>query len=349
MKKFPHILILYTGGTFGMDLHQDPSHHSMNLAIPRLSPKSLKNRLNQEIPELQKLAQCEVDILLNRDSAHMGPEEWLLIAQRIKTLWKNYDGIVLLHGTDTLAYTACALSFLLRPCLKPIVITGAQRPLSALRTDARTNLISAVEIAAEGPREQVRRVTVFFQDQLFLGTRVRKKSALDFAAFESPHFPPIAIVGTTIRYDAHSTKNSSQKPLLQPQLSEKILMLHLTPGFPAESLNKEFLSKLDGIVLIVFHSWTAPTHRPEFLEFLKIARRQNIPIVVTTESSTQPPGLASQSIHYDAGSELFKNGCLSAGLMTPECTYVKMAYLLGQPQGKKRFRQLWKSKLANEE
>jgi L-asparaginase len=329
-----------------MDLQRSPQQE-INLSIPPLSAELLKDRFFKTLPELQDLAHCDVDILLNRDSAHIGPEEWIVFAQKIESQWAHYDGFVLLHGTDTLAYTASALSFLLRPCLKPVVITGAQRPLSSIRTDARTNLISAVEIAANGPRNLVNQVTVFFHDRLFQGNRVRKVSATEFAAFDSPYSSPLALVGTTIRYQETPHSLSFSNLPLKPVFHTKTLMLHVTPGFPAQSLNQPLLSGISGIVLIVFPSLTAPTHMPDFVQFLKKIREHKIPLVITTHSSSQPPYIY-QSTHYGAGAELTQEGCFSAQFMTPECAFVKTSYLLAQTQDLDQFGELWKQRLANE-
>src|SRR4051812_18779185 len=115
--KLPRVLLLYTGGTFGMD---PAPGRSAPMVIPKLTPAALQARLKSRVPELQEIARCDIEILLNRDSAHVGPAEWLLFAKRIRSSFGRYDGVVLLHGTDTLAYTASALSFLLRPCPKPV-------------------------------------------------------------------------------------------------------------------------------------------------------------------------------------------------------------------------------------
>lgn len=357
---FPRILILYTGGTFGMDFHLERAprakqksplkESSILVSVPTLSPFALKERFLKQAPEIQNLANCDVQILLNRDSAHIGPSEWLLITQEIKARWKDYDGIVLLHGTDTLAYTAAALSFLLEPCLIPVVITGAQRPLAAMRNDARNNLISAVEIAAYGPRNQVKRVSVVFGDKVFQGNRVRKKSASDYAAFDSPSTAPIAVIGTTLRFTPGRPKKTRQNLgiKLKPNFSEKVLMVHLTPGFPSQIARNLLTADLEGLVLVVFPSGTAPAHLPTFHEFLREARSKQIPLVCVTEGSSEPPGPIMTQISYMAGQELLSAGCHWAGAMTPECAYVKTALILGQKQGRKNFGQLWKLNFADE-
>lgn len=328
----PRVLILYTGGTFGME---------QGLSLPDLSAGSLRDRLQARVPELKDLARCEIDIVLNCDSAHLGPDEWMLLARRVREKWRRFDGVVILHGTDTLAYSASALSFLLRPCLRPVVLTGAQRPLSALRTDARRNLISAVDIAAHGPRETVRQVSIFFDEVLLQGNRARKRSASEFAAFESPQAPPLAVVGTSIRY-APARARARRSPALEPAFNRNVAMLQVTPGFPSASVARGLLPGLDGLVLIVFPSVTAPTHDPAFLGLLREARRRGVPVVIATESAgAEPPG-------YAAGRALFEEGCLWAGAMTPECAYVRTQLLLGQRGGAAAFARRWKADYAGE-
>ncbi len=348
-RSLPKVLILYTGGTFGMDIHSNRNQRSVALAVPLLSPHLLKKRLLDRVPEIQSLARCDVDVILNRDSSHIGPPEWILFAETIRKKWKNYNGIVLLHGTDTMAYTASALSFLLRPCLVPIVITGAQRPLMALRTDARSNLISSVEIAARGPRHLVKQVTVFFRENLYQGNRVRKVSASDFSAFASPHVPPLAGVGTTIRYSEYLKVIPPSPIRLLPRFDRQVLFISVAPGFPSNALSHYLMPHIDGIVMVVYHSWTAPTHDPAFLKFLTQAKALQIPIVIVTQDSSQQPGTEGHRMNYAAGKVLQSEGCLSAEDMTPECAYVKTLLLLSQNQRNiKKFASLWKQNLAGE-
>ncbi len=334
------VLILYTGGTFGMEAD--------TLAIPNLGPQALKKRLLRHVPELLMLADCEVRVEMNRDSAHIGPREWVRISQTIQELWDSYDGIVVLHGTDTLAYSASALSFLLRPCRKPVILTGAQRPLAAIRSDARRNLVSAVELAAFGVGSRQRRLSevgVFFNEVLFRGNRVRKRSAVDFSGFESPKSGVLARVGSSIQ--VHGPWGSPKVPSravgsrLKPQFSSRIGMLHLTPGFPASAMDP-MLSKLEGLVLVAFPSGTAPTHQREFHRMLAQAHRRSLPVIVVTE------GVGISGSEYRAGKEMLDAGCLWSGAMTPECAYVKASYLLGQEDGRKALARWWSVDLANE-
>jgi L-asparaginase len=343
----PRVLLLYTGGTFGMELSGSTTRP---IVIPKLSPAALRSRLQQRVPELEALAECEIKILLNRDSAHVGPNDWRQIADEIRKQWKRYDGVVLLHGTDTLAYTASALSFLLRPCLKPVVLTGAQRPLTAIRTDARRNLISAVEIAARGPRSLVNQVLVFFDDRLLVGNRARKRSASEFDAFESPKTEPLAIVGTEIRYrSGRAPRASISGPRFQPEFSRKVVLLHLAPGAPYEQYAQALLPEIEGLVLIAFPSGTGPSNDEGFRKLLHTAREKRVPVVVVTEGHTAGYGKRREGNGgYEAGKLFAQEGCYFAGEMTPECAFVKTSLILGQKRGRARFAELWALKLAGE-
>ena len=313
------ILVLYTGGTFGMDA---------SLNVPNLSASALKTRLTNQVPEMAKVADCDVEIIFNIDSCEMNSTHWFKLADRLVNAKGNYDGAVILHGTDTLAYTASALSFLLSPSPFPVVITGAQKPLATLRNDARNNLISALEVAAHAPPELQNRVLVVFHDEVFLGSRVRKKSALEFAAFESPRFPVIANVGSSIHYQ----NVSSQLPTLTSKLSfyselasrkspafPSILPVEVVPGFPSKLFTEETLLSLDGILLTLYTSGTAPTTDPEFFAFLDRAKRTHTPIFAITEREEAPKKRST----YGAGKLLEAKGVLWCGDLTPEAAYVR--------------------------
>ncbi len=340
------VLILYTGGTFGMDPAE--GSRARPLQPPRLSPAILKERFVSRVPELSQLADCEVEVVFNCDSAHMGPEDWLELSRRIQKRWKKFDGFVILHGTDTLAFTASALSMILRPCLKPVVLTGAQRPLAALRSDARRNLISAVEIAASGPTGPRRQVSVFFDDRLLQGNRCRKRSATDFRGFESPKSAPLAVVGASIRYLNPEKKAQISRLKLKPAFERRVAVFHLTPGFPARAVREGMLSQVKGLVLVVFPSGTAPTHDPELIALLRAARKQKIPVIAVTEGETDNPAESDHPPVYSAGKLLLDEGALWAGRMTPECAYIKTSLLLAQPGGSRNFSKLWKTELASE-
>lgn len=328
-------------------MQPSPKNPQAPLDLPDLSPDSLKRRILARVPEIEELARCEVEVAFNRDSAHLGPEDWVEMARRIQARAKSHDGVVVLHGTDTLSYTASALSFLLRPCPIPVVLTGAQRPLAGIRSDARRNLISAVEIAAHGPRPLVNQVSVFFNDHLYQGNRTRKRSASDFHAFESPKLPPLGVVGTSIRYLEAGKRPKLSRVALKPKFSRRVATLHVTPGFPAGVLAERLLPGVEGLVLVIFPSGTAPTNDPDLKRLLREAKSRDVPVVAVTEGSSEPPnGALKEMPRYSAGQLLRDEGVHFAGDMTVECASIKTSLILGQPDGALRFSKYWKENLA---
>jgi L-asparaginase len=351
-RKPKKILVIYTGGTFGM---------SEQLEIPDLSERELKIRLERGAPEMKRVASCDVKIAFNTDSCQMGLFHWLKIASLIDQGAKRYDGAVVLHGTDTLAYTASALSFLLGKSPVPVVLTGAQKPLSALRNDARGNLLTALEVAAHPPRELKNRVMVAFHDELFLGSRVRKRSALRFGAFESPRFPILAKVGGLIQYrnsifhlpEIPSLRSGSRIGDPSGARGAAILKLEVTPGFPGGIFAPALFDSLDGVLLTLFTSGTAPTEDPGFLKFLESARKAAVPVFAITEREDAPVNLNA----YAAGKKLIREGVLWCHDLTPEAAFVKAQILHRKMRilggaGKKEYlawlRKNWSKNLSDE-
>ena len=339
----PKILVLYTGGTFGMD---------ENLEIPELSASALKKRLLTRVPEMTRIADCTIRVVFNLDSCQMGFEHWLRLAQEIRASSKGFDGVVVLHGTDTLAYTAAALSMLLSPCPRPVVLTGAQKPLFSLRNDARCNLLTALEVAASGPAELKNRVTVAFHDEVYLGSRVRKHSAFDFGAFESPRFPRLARVGSGIQYESiirSLPKIRTQKPWLDslppsPGVLPRILKTEVTPGFPSNCFGDAWLKELDSILLTLYPSATAPTLQQGFLDFIRRAEKNGTRLLAITERSHAPLQMGS----YASGKTLMAAGVKWCADLTPEAAYVKamLTHLLAPSPA--AFDRLWNRPLSDE-
>lgn len=333
-KPLPHILVLYTGGTFGM---------SPGLRIRKQNTRELKQNLMKSVPELGLIAQCTIEVVSQIDSCQMHPGNWIALAQYIQTQLQRHkknpvQGVVILHGTDTLSYTAAALSYLLSPSPIPVVLTGAQRPLSALRNDARGNLISAVEVAAHAPAPLQNRVMVLFHDHLYLGSRVRKKSAQDFDAFESPRFPPLATIGTQIDYQPiiHTLPRLKKNPALARLLKSnqfqksagndpQILVTEVTPSTPRwieAALTRRSPEKpeLDAALITLYPSATAPTEHASFMGLLAAFKRARIPVYAVAEREGPSPRLDL----YPSGQELKSYGVLWGGSMTPEAAWVKI-------------------------
>jgi L-asparaginase len=340
----PKILVLYTGGTFGMD---------ENLKIPDLSASALKKRLLARVPEMARIADCTIRVVFNLDSCQMGLEHWLGLAREIRSRGEDYDGVVVLHGTDTLSYTAAALSMLLSPCSRPVVLTGAQKPLYSLRNDARSNLLTALEVAGNSPPELKNRVMVAFHDEVYLGSRVRKHSAFDFGAFESPRFPRLARVGSGIQYEAairSLPKLRRKAPWLDsvpdplPDPLPRILKTEVTPEFPAGSFDEGWLRILDSILLTLYPSATAPTAHPGFMEFVNRAHQSGTRLLAITERSHAPIGMGA----YESGKALKKAGVKWCADLTPEAAYVKamLSHLIAPSRA--GFDRLWDAPLSDE-
>lgn len=316
---------------------------SPGLRIRKQNTRELKQNLMKSVPELGLIAQCTIEVVSQIDSCQMHPGNWIALAQYIQTQLQRHkknpvQGVVILHGTDTLSYTAAALSYLLSPSPIPVVLTGAQRPLSALRNDARGNLISAVEVAAHAPAPLQNRIMVLFHDHLYLGSRVRKKSAQDFDAFESPRFPPLATIGTQIDYQPiikHLPKISKQPSQVRrllsgdssfPHYSEpQILVTEITPLVPRwlESVLKKHKGgglKLDGVLLKLYPSATAPTQHKAFQLFLSALKKNKTTVYAVASGE----GASPQLNIYPSGRELEQKGILWAGSLTPESAFVKI-------------------------
>ena len=318
------ILVIFTGGTFGM---------GPTLEVQNLGSKELKNWLLDQVPEMNQIAKCDVHVLYNLDSCHFQAEHWFELAAHLhrELSAKKFDGAVILHGTDTMAYSAAAVSNLLSPCPAPIVFTGAQKPLSTLRNDARSNLISALELATQAPKALQNRVLVAFGNEVFLGSRIRKKSARQFAAYDSPRFPVLATIGSEITYHEavnHLPPLKAKKPLLTrfkgtdaplPQ----ILSANLSPQFPSSLAQVSFLQSLDGILLHLYASGTAPTEYLPFQAFLENAKKLHAPIFAITEREDEVRKMGT----YPSGKELEKQNVLWCADLTPEAAFVK-AWLL---------------------
>ena len=221
MKKRIHLV--HTGGTLGMM----PTGGA-------LAPGPFLAQLLEDVPELSRLADVDVEILMNRDSTEMLPTHWDVIGACLASKMDAYDGFVLIHGTDTMAYTAAALSYSLRGLRKPVVLTGSQRPLKAIPTDGRTNLVSAVDLA----RRDLPEVSIFFGRQLLRGNRARKVSAERYDAFESPNYPPLGRVGLDVDLHPALLRRPVGPFAHVPGFDPAVAFLYVWPGAPADALTR---------------------------------------------------------------------------------------------------------------
>lgn len=315
-----NILIIYTGGTIGMV--NDPKTGA-------LIPFDFK-QIQQNVPELARLNyQLDVysfDPIL--DSSNMTPEIWGDIAKLIRDKYEDFDGFVILHGSDTMAFTASALSFMLENLSKPVVLTGSQLPIGEIRTDAKENLITALEIAATkvDGKAMIPEVCIYFDYQLFRGNRSIKYNSEKFEAFRSPNYPILAEAGVTLSFFKNYIL---PQPLadfkVQLELNPNIGVLKLYPGITPQAVKAITLSSVDAIVMETFGSGNTTTAE-WFTDCLQQAVDQGKIIVDITQCQRGSVELGM----YQTSKKLQQMGVLSGFDMTFEATTTKLMYLMGQ-------------------
>jgi len=320
----PSILIIYTGGTIGMKL--DPVSGA-------LAPFNFQ-QIAQEVPELKKFGYQLDTISFSPlvDSSDITPDFWIKLALTIQEHYDQYDGFVVLIGTDTMAYTASALSFMLQDLEKPVIFTGSQLPIAVLRTDGKENFISAVEIAAAkqtNGRPQVPEVCIFFENLLFRGNRTTKYNAEQFRAFCSPNFPPLAEAGIHIKYHNSVIRypHTWGKPLrVQTQICCDLAIIKLFPGIQ-EKIVRGILEifGLRAAVLETYGSGNAPT-QAWLIDALRDAIRRGV--IICNVSQCQTGSVAMET--YATGILLKRAGVLSGRDITTEAAVAKLILLTGQ-------------------
>jgi L-asparaginase len=274
----------------------------------------------------------------------MHADVWIRLAKEIKTEYENYDGFVVLHGTDTMSYTASALSFLIENLSKPIIITGSQLPLGMIRTDGRENIISAVEIAAN-ENISIPEVCIFFENKLFRGNRTTKINAEHFEAFYSGNYPSLAKVGINISYKEHLIHKSNNEPLkVYDKMCEQVAVVRVHPALQKEHL-EAFLSipNLKGVVLETYGSGNAPTSK-WFIDAIKNAINKGIYVLNVTQCKAGSVVMG----HYEASTALLEMGVISGGDITTEAALAKMMFVLGNYQDSDEIKQMLKSNLRGE-
>lgn len=272
-------------------------------------------------PSLPAIELVEFDPLL--DSADMAPSDWSRIASEIARRHDAVDGVVVLHGTDTMAFTSSALSFMLEGLAKPVIVTGSQVPLAEPRSDARENLIASLQIAAlPGLHE----VCVYFSGQLLRGNRATKVSASGFDAFASPNEAPLATVGVGIELRRGATRPAQPGPLRVHELRDvTVAAVRLFPGVSARFMAHVLQEPLEGLVLETYGAGNAPTRDPRLLAELASAVERGVVVVNTTQCLRGRVDMRG----YATGAALAEAGVTGGADMTPEAALTKLIYLLG--------------------
>lgn len=315
------VLIIYTGGTLGMTYDASGQH---------LRPFDFSQIL-EKVPELSQVA-CELTVISLPeiiDSSNIQPHHWIEIAQIIKENYANYDGFVVLHGTDTMVYSASALSFLLENLGKPVIFTGAQLPIGAIRTDARRNLISSIQIAEaqQNNRALVPEVCIFFNDLLLRGNRAKKLESTYFNAFQSENYPALAKAGIHIEYAENAILPYPTAPLkVHDTLNEKVAILKIFPGISQAVVEAILgIEGLQGVVLETYGSGNAPTS-PWLLNSLEACIKEGIVVL----NVSQCIGGKVLQGRYETSVALAQMGVIGGSDLTTETAITKLMFLLAQ-------------------
>lgn len=340
LVKIPNILLIYTGGTIGM--------------VKDYKSNALKvfnfEQIKDKIPELN-LLDCEIDTVSFEepiDSSNMSPKYWVKIADIIEYHYKRIDGFVVLSGTDTMSYTASAISFMLENLSKPVIFTGSQLPIGDLRTDAKENLITAIQIAAtqDGDSPKIGEVCLYFEYKLYRANRTTKVSSEQFEAFNSPNFPELGESGVHLIFNDNILKKAEQnKPLIvRKNFEANIVILKLYPGIN-EQIVKSILEipKLDGVVLETYGAGNAPTDA-WFINLIENAINSNIFIVNVSQCISGSVILG----HYETSNQLKEIGIISGKDITTESAVAKLKYLIGENIPVKKFKFVFETPLRGE-
>lgn len=329
------IYVAYTGGTIGM---QQSSRGF--IPVPGFLTDTVKRMPEFYRPEMPEFDIHEYHPVI--DSSDMTPAHWLSIAKDIQANYQHYDGFVVLHGTDTMAYTASALSFMLENLQKPVIITGSQIPLAQLRSDGQVNLLNALYLAANYP---IPEVSLFFNNQLFRGNRATKADADGFNAFASPNLPPLLEAGIHIKLLAGKLSNSTEAlPLQVAEITpQPISVVTLYPGITTDVISNMLAAPVRALIIKSFGVGNAP-QRPELLKVLENASNNGQVLVNCTQCFKGKVNMDG----YATGNALRRAGVISGFDMTLEASLTKLHYLLSKPLSPEQIRSQMQQDLRGE-
>jgi L-asparaginase len=333
MKK--RILILNTGGTIS-SIKTTRGYEP----APGYITSALKNIATLSHPEMPDYSVKEYQPLL--DSSNMTVNDWNRIAHDIANEYDHFDGFIIFHGTDTMAYTASTLSFMLEHLAKPVIITGSQIPLSEIRNDAVDNIITSLWLCAH---KTIHEVCIYFNQRLLRGNRSQKISAEQFNAFDSPNYPHLATIGIHIELQQHLLLKPANKPFhLQTIAASFIANFRLFPGFASDVLTYILNQPVRGLILETYGAGNAQNNDPSFLQLLTKACERGVIII---NCSQCPQGRVEMS-QYATGNTLKQAGLISGHDMTPEAAHCKLLYLLSKDLSIPQIKHLMETNLCGE-
>lgn len=328
-KKKIHLL--FCGGTIAMSRKKDGT----------LAPALAIKDLLKLIPEVADTANLSYEFVVNIDSTNMDPSIWTDLGQRIYKNYSLYDGFVVTHGTDTMAYTASAMSFAIQGLTKPIVFTGAQKPPGDLASDARSNLINAVKIATTGIPE----VCIVFGTEILRGSRAQKKSETSLNAFWSPDAQALGTISIEPQiFPERIIKSKLKKIKFQPKFESNVMFYQMFPGLKNKYVEMAISNGSKGVILNSFGAGNVPTGNYSLIPALKKAKEKNIPVIITTQCVE---GSAHMFL-YEPGFAALKTGAISALDMTSEAAVTKLMWILAQTNDPKKIKSILQKNLVGE-
>ncbi|MCB0280003.1 MAG: asparaginase [Calditrichaeota bacterium] len=329
MNQRKNILIILTGGTFGM---QPVDGKALQLS-------TLEGKLSDMVPELNDIANTTIKSAFLIDSSDIQPDHWVQLAEIIAKELDNYDGFVIIHGTDTMAFTASALSFMLSGLSKPVILTGSQKPLREVRNDARSNLINAVIMATY----QIPEVCICFNNKLYRGNRAKKVSINDFDAYVSPNFEALAEIGIQINLSDQIIEPRGMFQL-RKQFDTAVTSIPLFPGIKASDLL--FLSK-SAIKAVIFEGYGAgnlPSKENNFIPIVEELVRQDKIVVIKSQCIRGAVDLTL----YEGGRKALDAGAIGSSDITRDAAIVKLMFLLGNLENQSQVKEYFLKPLAGE-
>lgn len=339
MSINPKILLVYTGGTIGM--------------VKDYKTGALKafnfDKLLKNIPEL-RLLDCDISTASFDepiDSSNMNPDYWRELCELIENDYEEFQGFVVLHGSDTMSYTSSALSFMLENLGKPVIFTGSQLPIGDLRTDAKENLITAVQLATLSKRGRpvIQEVCLYFEYKLYRANRTTKVSAEHFEAFDSPNYPPLVTSGVHLTINNEALLRPGRKAFkVHKNLIRDVLLLKMHPGIPEGMVCAMLeIPNIKGVIIETYGAGNTTT-KSWFINAIRNTIHKGIPVVNVTQCISG----SVQMGNYETSIALKRAGVISGKDLTTEAAIVKMMYLLGQGLGPKVFKSVYETPLRGE-